>query len=118
MGTDHLGHLATELRQVEVRLSAIEHARGVVHLTVAQQVHDSPLGVCGRLGHAVIVAKDSETALAAAGSAASTRSTAASSCDALTNHVSKALGGRCTPWLSMDWNNAEKACVCWALAWS
>src|SRR5665647_3515835 len=64
MGSDRVGHLATEVRQVEVRLSAIEHAGGVVHLSMTKQMHDSPVGVTGRLCQVEIVANDSETAFA------------------------------------------------------
>src|SRR5471030_735387 len=118
MGSHRLGHLLTELREVEVSQPAVEHACGVVHLPVAEQVNDGPVVVLGGAGHEATFANESVTARAAAGSAARTRSTAASSCEALTNHVSNALGGRCTPWLRIDWKNAEKACVCCALAWS
>src|SRR5665647_243540 len=116
MGADRLGHLATEVREVVASQPAIEHPCGVVHLPMAHQVNDSPAGVPDRVGHEEIVANESVTARAAAGRAASTRSTAASSCEALTNHVSNTLGGRCTPWLSMDWKNTEKDCACPALA--
>src|SRR5665647_837959 len=116
MTTDRLGHLAAQVREVEVRQPAIEHTGGVVHLSVAQQVHDGPSGVPGTSGHQEVLANESVTARAATGSAARTRSTAASSWEALTNQVSNALGGRCTPWLSMDWKNAEKVCTCWSLA--
>src|SRR5450631_820773 len=115
MGTDDLGHLAPQAREVEVGQPAVEHAGRVVHLAVAHQVHDGPFRPPGS-GHQDAVANESVTALAAAGSAASTRSSAASSWEALTNHVSNALGGRCTPWLSMAWKKAVKACTCEALA--
>src|SRR5665647_2519335 len=109
-------HLSDLGREMEIGQPAIEHAGGVVHLPVAHQVHDGPPGAPGASGHEETVASELVTARAAMGSAARTRSTAASSWEALTNHVSNALGGRCTPWLSMDWKNAEKACTSWALA--
>src|SRR5665648_464981 len=118
MGADRLGHLATQVREMEVRQPTVEHTGGVAHLPVAHQVHDGPVEVPGSDSHQETVASEFVTAWAAAGSAAKTRSMAASSWAALTNHVSNALGGRCTPWLSMDWKNAEKACTRWALAWS
>src|SRR5665811_238339 len=102
MDTDRLGHLASQVREVEVGQPAVEHTGGVVHLPVAHQVHDGPSRAPGSSGHEEPVANESVTALAARGSAARTRSTAASSWEALTNHDSNALGGRCTPWLSMD----------------
>src|SRR5664279_761568 len=118
MGTDRLGHLATKVREVEVGHPPVEHAGGVVDFTVAHQVHDGVYTYPRGRVHEGTRTRLSVTARAAPGSAVRTRSTAASSWEALTNQHSKALGGRCTPWLSMDWKNAEKACTCWALACS
>src|ERR1019366_2271444 len=116
MSTDCAGHLPTQVGEVKIGQAAIEHPSRVVHLAVAHQVHHGPTRAAGTSCHGETVAKESVTARAAAGRAARTRSTAASSWEALTNHVSNALGGRCTPWLSMDWKNAEKAGTSWALA--
>src|SRR5665811_120394 len=99
MDADLLGHLAAQVREVVVGQPAIEDTGGVVHLTVAHQVHDGPFRTPGSSDHEETAARESVTARAATGSAARTRSTAASSWEALTNHVSNALGGRCTPWL-------------------
>ena len=84
-------HLVAEVGQVEAVEASVEDTLGVVHLAVAHEVHHGAVG-CG--GHESIVANDSAAADAAAGIAASTRSTAASSCAPLTNHDSNALGGR------------------------
>src|SRR5262249_56077617 len=55
----------------------------------------------------------SAAACAAVGRAAAIRSTAASSCAAVTNHASNALGGRYTPASSIAWKNARYRYV-WA----
>ena len=70
--------------QPEARQPAVEDLVGVVHLAVAEQVHD------GLLAHA----PTSAAARAAAGSASSTRSSASPVSCALTNHASNADGGR------------------------
>ena len=72
---DHLGHLPAELGEVEVGQAAVQHALGVVDLTVAQQVHHRGVGGTNR-AHDPSVANESVTARAAAGRALMTRSTA------------------------------------------
>ena len=91
-----LRHPETGVRQPEPRQPAVEHLGGVVHLAVAEQVHD------GLLAHAAA----SAAARAAAGSAERTRSSASPVSAALTNHDSNADGGRYTPRASSAWKKA------------
>jgi hypothetical protein len=86
---DPLGHPVAEVGEVEAVAAAVEHAVGVVHLAVAQQVDD-------RSGVPVIARASSVAAAAraASGSASSTVCTARSSWAAETNHASYADGGR------------------------
>src|SRR6266536_3848186 len=88
-----LGHLHTEFGQREPGQPAVQDLVRVVHLAVAQQVHDGP-------GAHVDTAA---AARAAYGSAAATTSRAASSSAPDTNHASYALGGRYTPRASISW---------------
>ena len=108
-----VGHLAAELGQVVARHPAVEQAVRVVHLTVAQQVHDGALRVdrgqrhrprgttscadCRKPGWVLRHAsrhRPRQRPGRPPGRAATTRSTAASSCAPETNHDSNALGGR------------------------
>src|SRR6185312_15366068 len=86
-------HLLAGRRQPEAGQPAVEHVPRIVHFAVANEMDDG-----ARHAPAACAA-----ARAAAGTAAATRSTAASSCAALTNHASNADGGRCTPASSMAW---------------
>ena len=87
---DPLGHLVAEVGEVEAVPTPVEDALGVVHLTVAQQVHDG-LGL--RHGQAPVV-RAVAAAAAAAGRASRIADTARSSWAADTNQHSKADGGR------------------------
>src|SRR5207249_241305 len=88
---DRLGHLHTEFGQPETGQPPVQDPARVVHLAVAEHVHDGP--------HAAAASR------AAGASAASTVDSASSSRAADTNHASNALGGRYTPRASMPWKN-------------
>ena len=79
------GHLLAELGEPEAGEAPVEDAGRVEDLAVAQQVDD------GAGAHAYSFAMSgcaADAAFAAAGSAATSRSSAVSSCDAETNHAS------------------------------
>ncbi len=102
---DLLGHLPPEVGEVEARAPAVEHAVGVVHLAVAQQVDDR---VVVRLIAVVPAVAAAAGPARRPGRASSTVCTARSSWAADRNHASYADGGRWTPASSMAWKNARE----------
>src|SRR5271155_5054023 len=97
--------------QPESGQSPVEHAVGVVHLAVADQVNAGLFGHQGVLSWAAVAALR-----AARGKASAIRSNAASSRAAETNHASKALQGGETPPSSSAWKNGAKRHVSLARA--
>src|SRR5699024_4987761 len=90
-------------RKPEVRQPAVEDARGIVDLAVAQEVHHrADITFLGHCSPSCACA----AATAAACAAVSMVANASSSSAADTNQVSNALAGAYTPWSSSAWKNA------------
>ena len=85
---DALGHGVPELGELVAGQPPVEDAGRVVHLAVAEQVHDRGLA------HGAPSTVADAAARAACGSASATREIASSSCAAERNHDSYADGGR------------------------